>query len=231
MRPARTATIRFFAVTDPGDARRVYNAHASNITPHLAERDPSFFRSAADNGELYAAAVGEEIAAVCYVTEHGGCWELGGIFVEPRWQGCGLASRMCRLAIGNAVVNDHAIADNLMAHVHVNNPKPRPLLAALGFVRDGEAVYEDHEAPPSLERNADNQVVAHLFRFERTALGKIAADLRQADATISTGGRPYRVEIDMRLATDADAYLEVLETLAAETDPQQALDSGSQKKT
>jgi GNAT superfamily N-acetyltransferase len=209
-------TIRFFAVTDPDDAERVHRAHARSITPHLADRDPSFFERAAENGELYAVDVGDEIAAVCYVVEHGERWELGGIFVEPRWRGAHIASRLCRLAIANAVVNDQDIAANLMAHVHENNAKPRPLLKALGFVRDGEAVYADDEAPKSLERNADNNVVGHLFRFDKTYLAEIAADLRQAAGTMTTSHGVYDVEVDMRLAADPEVYLELLEEIATE---------------
>lgn len=120
----------------------------------------------------------------CYVhyQEEKREWELGGIAVPLLLQNLGLGSVLSNFALCHTVANQAPWRNGqeIMAHMHEDNQKPRNMLARIGFVRTGQDVYEDHEAPRSLKRNAEGKVVGHRFLFPKTSVGNLVTWLEAA---------------------------------------------------
>jgi hypothetical protein len=111
---------------------------------------------------------------LCYVhlDESKSEWELGGIIIGDSVRKLGLGSVLARLALCHVIATQRPwkYGQKIIAHVHEANPKPRNMLAAVGFKPDGQEVYEDSEAPPSLARNSDGKVVGDKFHFPPESL-------------------------------------------------------------
>ena len=159
--------------------------HKQHLTEHLWPRTFAEFRELAEEGCLYEAletTSGEEkLVGLCYVkhgeeplsaaTERA---EFGGVYVTAACRGWGIAQALGIVAISNHFVWDPP-KGRMIAHVHEHNPLPRSLLEKqLGFVRNGEEIPPAAAVPANMKRNAQGQVVGHLFEFQRTTLLKFA---------------------------------------------------------
>lgn len=110
--------------------------------------------------------------------------EYGGAFVRKEHRGRGIGEALARLAIAHFMWdNDPESLPALIAHVHVENAKPRTVLEKLGFRQDKRVKVP--EGVPGFEHmpkaQEDGLVHGDEFAFEPK---KIADLLRQVAAVL-----------------------------------------------
>lgn len=143
----------------------MFDFYRSFSTEFLWPRTLEEIEQMAEDGQMFAAAENDDVLACCYMkpAEHGDEYEFGGILVHERGRERKIGSTLGRVAL--AVISSMATPSEIIAHVHEENPLPRPLLERLGFVatghKDGPPV-----APPGMKRNAEGKVVGDVYRFE-----------------------------------------------------------------
>lgn len=145
-----------FIPREPDQLRAAHDFHLKNVGEFLLPRTLKQFDTLAEAGELWVAEVDHELVAACYVTrgEEDPEAEFGGIIVRKDWKGTGLAS-----AIGTVAIAAHFLQDPspLIAHVHVDNTDPLPVLTKwLGFTQIEDKPAELNKA--ELERKLGKAV-------------------------------------------------------------------------
>lgn len=207
----------------------VLDFHTAHLTEHLWPRTAEEFRKLAVNESLLEIvelpnnlATPERIVGMAYVAlgsepdSNDERAEFGGIFVEEACRGLGLAKVLGIVAISNYFVTDPPCG-RLIAHVHEFNELPRALLqGSLGFVRQGQEIPPTHIVPATLQRNANGEVVGHLFVFDRTKLEQFAEWIEKFEGKL--GGN--LLEFDLPSLTKYRTQtLTVLRALSQEKEP------------
>ena len=222
------------ATARSGDVTDVHVFHLSHTTEFMWPRTSLQLEELADQGALLVARGNdvarrrEYIVSMCYVMEGeepegGRRWEFGGIYVSDEFRGYGIGSALGTLMISSHYLAEHdeppQIGERLIAHVHEYNSDPRPMLEAhLGFVQVGkETPPSDVVPPPSLRRNPNGEVVADLYEFRISTLGKFADWLEIFDGRVK--GRNGSLTAILNLSLFSPAYrveaIELLRQLAS----------------
>ena len=180
--PPRSFLIR---IADESRTEDILAFHKEHLTEHLWPRTFDEFKKLAEQGCLYEAmettSGAEELVGLCYIAQGNEPSssaaeraEFGGVYVTGACRGWGIATALGIVAISNHFVWDPP-KGRMIAHVHEDNELPRGLLEKrLGFVRNGEEMPPASAVPVSMKRNAQGQVVGHLFEFQRATLLKFA---------------------------------------------------------
>ena len=117
-------------------------------------------------------------------------------------RGLGLATALGIIAISNHFVWDPPLRRRLVGHVHEANRLPRGLLIRqLGFVHVGQEIPPAHIAPPSMARNANGDVVGHLFEFRWDTLFRFADWIEAFAGKLEGPGGSSALEVALPLMT------------------------------
>lgn len=171
-----------FVPREPEHLKAAHEFHLKNAGEFLLPRTLDQFDTLAKAGELWVAEVNHEVVGTCYVTrgDDETDAEFGGIILEDNWRGTGLAS-----AIGTVAIAAHFLHDPspLIAHVHVDNQDPLPLLTKrLGFTKvEGKPaelnkakLEKDLGKTISMRADEDGIIRGDTFRFSPKWLSECA---------------------------------------------------------
>jgi RimJ/RimL family protein N-acetyltransferase len=186
-----------------GDEFAAYDFHVRTAGEYLWPRPADEFVSLLQQRQLFGVKANGQVVGLCYLKPDAGRWEFGGIYLEPRFRGHGLAAALGRVAIGTAYLFYFDASSELIAHVHEFNAAPRNLLTRqLGFRATGETEIPPPDvAPSNMRRNDAGQVVGDLFRHTRSSLDEFATWLEQFDG-LSHG----KTQPAAKLALQADVW-------------------------
>lgn len=167
---------------EPAQLQAAHDFHLKSVGEFLLPRTLDQFNTLAQAGELWVAVVEHEVVGSCYVTRGDEDLEaeFGGIIIRDDWKGTGLAS-----AIGTVAIAAHFLHDPspLIAHVHVGNRDPLPLLTErLGFtkIEDRPAELNKSELEKalgktiSMQADADGIIRGNTFGFSPKWLAELA---------------------------------------------------------
>jgi ribosomal protein S18 acetylase RimI-like enzyme len=135
-----------------------------------------------NDGEVFAVwhAGSAEIVGICYVTLDGdrNRWELGGLSVSSKVQDLGLGTVLARYALARTIAekSPSLSKQEVIAHVHEDNPDPRSLLRRVGFEQNGQEEAPEW-APIEMKRNAAGKVVGDVFIFPKYKVLELATGL------------------------------------------------------
>lgn len=206
------------------DINDVHAFHVSQLNPFLWPRTVDELTTLASDGELFIVeTLTDGIISMCYVQKDGENdkqrWEFGGIVVSEKYRGCGIATNIGMIAISNHFVQDGPSKhEQLIAHVHEDNYFPRNLLEQrLGFIMSGQERPPTQEIPKEIRRNAQGEVVADVFVFNRTNLVKYANWLESDDHYVRMGKINYTFLINVRSFEDnRDEVIQTLKQIATQ---------------
>jgi hypothetical protein len=187
-------------VFEAGRVDAVLAFYDGNPDAHVWPRTRDELSKLAGDGCLFEVVDtrDDSVVAACYTKDdeepdgpHAGSvrWEIGGLYLAESVRGTKLAEALVRVAIISlyALLDPHAEGQRLIGHVHEFNDKPRRLLEALGFEQDGFEIPPAHAVPPNLTRNAEGEVVGHLFVFRVQNLGLFADWLEKHNGRLENG--------------------------------------------
>ena len=203
---------------EPAQLKAAHEFHLERVGEFLLPRDIGQFDKLAEAGELWIALDGSAVVATCYVTREDGAQEaeFGGIIVRKDWEGTGLAT-----AIGTVAISAHALHDltpRLVAHVHIDNSAPLPLLARLGFRKLDDEPAQLNKAdlerslgrPITMKADENGIIRGNTFLFspgylhtlaDRVESGRLAkGDVEVANRYFESGTRAETVRVLRELA-------------------------------
>jgi ribosomal protein S18 acetylase RimI-like enzyme len=156
-----------------------FHQSISSSNEHIWPRTQEQVEQFSKDGELFGvrrASTGEFVG-LCYATLDGNEWELGGLTVEESTRRSGLGEALVRFALACTIAYQRpwAYAQELVAHVHEANDKPRNLLKRVGFEHVGKVELPGDKAPASMKRNAEGKVVGDIFRFPRNGVAELSS--------------------------------------------------------
>jgi Acetyltransferase (GNAT) family len=116
---------------------------------------------------------------LCYATldgDHGNEWEIGGLTVPEDLRHLHLGTFLVRFALAHTIAWNRPwhCGQEVIAHVHEENTKPRNLLNRLGFVFVEKVEIPDHIAPASMKRNESGKVAGDKCRFPPSAVATLS---------------------------------------------------------
>jgi hypothetical protein len=173
-----------------GEAHQFHMANAQNELVLLRSRES--FQALAQDGSLYGAWDEEgPLVAIVYTERNSDwSWEVGGLTVARSLRGLGIATTLVRFAIASSIISANtSFAEPILAHVHQQNPLPKPLLPGMGFVMDGTYSLPLERASPNLPPAANGQIIADQYRFTQAGLGQLCAWFRAFNGTLEGGVR------------------------------------------
>ncbi|MFA5762665.1 MAG: GNAT family N-acetyltransferase [Bacilli bacterium] len=96
--------------------------------------------------------------------------EFGGLYVHEELRGSGLGTSLATFALASYFWDNDPESSTplpLIAHVHVDNEKPRRILGKLQFVQKSGVIEvpDDVEGFAHMPRNADGKVEGHEFEY------------------------------------------------------------------
>lgn len=155
----------------------VHTFHVEHVGDELWPRTRDEFTGFVESGSVFAVfdesdgCVPIGVSYIHVVSDRD--WELGGLFVLSDYQGAGIGTALARAAIASQFLWSSATDVELTAHVLEPNDKPRGLLRRLGFLQTGKTPPVP-DAPLSMRRNRDGEVVGDIFKFQRIKLNECA---------------------------------------------------------
>jgi ribosomal protein S18 acetylase RimI-like enzyme len=155
-----------------------FHESISSTNEHIWPRTEEEIKEYSESGQLlgvYNASTGE-FAGLCYVTLEGDEWETGGLTVTEKNQGLHLGSALIRFALAHTIAyyRPWRYGQEIIAHVHEDNAKPRNLLQRIGFEFVKKVEIPGDVAPPSMRRNAEGKVPGDKFRFPPKAVVQLS---------------------------------------------------------
>lgn len=194
---SNTAQRRSFLIRIAFEGRQalILEFHRDHLTEYLWPRTLEEFTDLARKECLYevleTTSGAEQLAGICYICHgnepnppHSERAEFGGIYVTTECRGLGVATALGKVAISNHFVVDPPRGP-LIGHVHEANPLPRGILQnQLGFVLTGQEIPPPENAPASMARNDNGDVVADLFEFRRSTLLRFADWIEEFSGSI-----------------------------------------------
>ncbi len=168
------------AAVTPEFFRDAYKFHkaVSENDPFIYPRTEEQVKTFIDDGSLFAAWSQGEIIGICYAAldEKEKIWEIGGLAVDPSVQGQGIGTILMAFALAHTIVYGQPFLNrqSIISHVHEENDKPRRIMDKIGFKYTKPVELEDHEAPPSMKRNAEGNVIGDEFEFTPEGLKSLA---------------------------------------------------------
>jgi RimJ/RimL family protein N-acetyltransferase len=196
-----------------------YKAHRAYEEGHVWPRTLDELEQFARDERLLEAVdlTDGSTVGVCYIRrdENDGKprWESGGLFFDPAHRGTDVPYTLVKVSIIALFVLDPPGDEPLMGHVHELNRKPRSLLERLGFEQNGEEKMPPHVAPASMQKNAQGEVIGHVFEFRLKALSAYADWLEGYTDSLEDG---TPVILDVALYADyREATIKALRATAA----------------
>jgi hypothetical protein len=184
-------------------ADKAFAFHKSQANnEHIWPRTEDQIQSYAKNGELFGVLTSSgEFVAMCYSTLDGNSWEVGGLTTSEASRKLHLGTHLIRFALAHTITwsSPWESGQEIIAHVHDENPKPRNLLGLLGFQHSKKVEIPGDKAPPSMKRNAEGNVTGDEFRlpplntedllvwFEKESKTKLADGKSSADFEFAGG--------------------------------------------
>lgn len=202
------ATQEFFAIrkVDLTHSEEALRFHLSNRTPYLWPRNQSYFNKLAEDGHLFEAIRlskdGATVIGLCYISVEtdnvAGMGEFGGVYVLFRHRVYDLAYALGIVAIASFYLQDRPRC-RLIAHVHQDNSDPLALLEKLGFVFvDKVTVPPSADAPETMPKDDDGNVIGIVFEFKRSKLHDFASWVKSFDGTARRKRKsPATLQIDV----------------------------------
>jgi hypothetical protein len=171
-----------FIPREPEQLTAAHDFHLKSVGEFLLPRTIEQFDALAQAGELWVAVVEDDVVGSCYVTrgDDEPDAEFGGIIIRDDWKGTGFAS-----AIGTVAIAAHFLHDPspLIAHVHLDNQDPLPLLTGrLGFTKLEGKPAELNKAelektlgkPINMRADANGIIRGNTFGFSPKWLAELA---------------------------------------------------------
>jgi GNAT superfamily N-acetyltransferase len=166
-------------------AAAAYDFHkkVASSNAHIWPRTERQIEEMAQEGSLFGLWCAGAIVALVYahLDEDSAAWEVGGLTVEKTLQKRGFGTLLVRFALAHTLAfqSPWLNGQQIVAHVHEANDEPRRLLATLGFERSGSVTIPGTEAPASMRRDAEGNVVGDEFRFTRLGAAQLARWFRE----------------------------------------------------
>jgi FR47-like protein len=116
------------------------------------------------------------LVAFAYIVLDGNTWEFGGLATAESVQGSGIGTLLTRFALAHNIAYEEPFSNGqeIIAHVHESNQKPRNILTRVGFQIVKPPIDVTDVAPDSMKRNASGRVVGDRFRFTKEGLMGLA---------------------------------------------------------
>jgi Acetyltransferase (GNAT) family len=172
-------------------AEEAYNFHKSQSDEHIWPRTESQIVSYAEDGELFGVrrASTREFVGLCYSTLDENNWEVGGLTVSKAMRGLHLATFLVRFAVAHTIVwnSPWEAGQQIIAHVHDENPAPRNLLTLVGFEFTKKVEVPGHIPPLSMKRNEAGNVTGDEFRFSPFAVRGLLTWFDNFNGTLDDG--------------------------------------------
>jgi ribosomal protein S18 acetylase RimI-like enzyme len=182
-----------FSVVPETDAAEAFAFHrrVTANDSNLAMRSDRQIRQFAELNHLFGVRSTHtgELVGLCYLAPEGGSWELGGIAVKDNYRHLGIAGVLTSFAVGSvmAYTEPWKYGQEVIAHVHEENEKPRPLLGKIGFEFIERRTFPGKEAPAGLKRNANGDVVGDIFRLTPDGLRRVCCWIHDFKGTLPKG--------------------------------------------
>jgi GNAT superfamily N-acetyltransferase len=168
----------FFQVSSK-QAKEAFDFHQSCTDDHIWPRTHEQIEQFCNDGELFAVrkASSGEYVALCYVhLDNDKEWELGGLTVSEAARGLRLGSVLASFALAHTIANQRpwTYGQEVIAHVHEANEKPRNVLLRIGFEWTETVTVPEDVAPSSMKRNAEGKIKGDKFSFPKTRVTDLA---------------------------------------------------------
>jgi hypothetical protein len=209
------------------DVEAVHVLVFADPEPHIRRLPVEDVRDLVRQGVLWLVCDdNDHVVASCYVkvplTEAGidpEPAEYGGAFVRIDCRRLGLGKVLAQIAIAHYFWDNDPESEeplHLVAHVHLENPKPRSILKDLGFDHVGQ-VHVPDEVPgfEHMPRDPAGQITGDEFRFRpqaRPALFRDVANLVRSGQLQAADGTMNELAFDI----NEDMNPDTLEELAAQ---------------
>ncbi len=138
-----------------------FAAGNSYVFPRTREE----FFQLVDSGQVVVARCGDEILGMAYYCLDGADWEVGGLMVSPKARGCGIGQTLVRVTLGHLLFQEDPLhyRRRVIAHVHAENPEPRPIFEkSLGFKKI-DTVTLTKEQARGLKANTAGEVIGDVY--------------------------------------------------------------------
>jgi GNAT superfamily N-acetyltransferase len=161
-------------------AAAAYQFHKkiAETNAHIWPREERQIEEMAHEGALFGLWCGGVIVALVYATREEGSsvWEVGGLTVDKIHQKRGFGTLLVRFALAHTLAFQEPwrYGQEIVAHVHEANDEPRRLLTNLGFERSRSVTIPGTDAPASMRRDAQGNVVGDEFTLPRNAIHSLA---------------------------------------------------------
>lgn len=190
----------FFQISSK-EAADAYAFHQSSSSDeYIWPRTQQDIQQFCDDGELFGVKnvrTGKYVG-LCYIHLDEGKqeWELGGLVVSDAARGLRIGSVLASIALAHTIANHRpwAYGQEVIAHVHEYNQKPRNVLQNIGFEHIGKTPPVPN-APPSMKRNPSGEVVGDIFRFPKQKMKQLSEWLNAYDGRLANGAATAIVEV------------------------------------
>jgi RimJ/RimL family protein N-acetyltransferase len=192
-----------FSKITPSEADDAFAFHRNvcDGDQHVWPRTPDQIAALAEEDLLFGVRRSDNnaLAGLCYIlfNEDEDVWELGGLTVPEEFRGHGAGSFLVRFALAHTLAFEDPFKNhqNIIAHVHELNEKPRGLLHRVGFRKTGSVTVPSDIAPKSMKRNAHGEVRGDVFMYGSEAVHDLVRWLDSFDGTVTATG--MRAEIQL----------------------------------
>jgi GNAT superfamily N-acetyltransferase len=205
-----------FCPVDPDGWSDAYAWHCQFVKTNdfVFPRTIEQFKALASTGQIFCAREkGKYLGLVYFKKDESLCtndvaWEIGGLMVDPSYEGLGIGKTLVSLALGYVLFEESPLQDGMpvLAHVHsANAPGPRPIFAGLKFKRKGP-VEVDGRYLPGLRVNEKGMVTGdELWITMPDTLKALAAWCRSWPGKLKSG-QPAEIIVRDDLGTWATAF-------------------------
>ena len=171
-----------FSVVSSAEVATAYAFHkgVADSDEHIFPRTREQLETYAKDNSLFGARRTDtgEFVGLCYIKRDSDTepYELGGLTVPESLQKHGIGEMLAKFALAHVMAFDDpwSTKQDVIAHVHESNQKPRHLLERLLFEHVETKAYPGEGFPPSMKRNASGEVVGDIFRFTVSGLVTLA---------------------------------------------------------
>jgi Acetyltransferase (GNAT) family len=183
-----------FSVVPPSSSAEAYSfhRHLSSSNPLIWPREEQEIERFAENGELFGVRSERgQLVGLCYATldKRKKEWEIGGLAVSDRLGKLGVGTMLTEFALAHTLAFNQPWANGqqVVAYVHEGNNDPRKLANNLGFEFLCRVKVSARNAPPSMKRDAEGNLVGDKFRFTVEGLHRLCRWLTEFNGTVRSG--------------------------------------------
>jgi RimJ/RimL family protein N-acetyltransferase len=205
-----------FALVDPAYGLQAYNWHRgfAAANPYLLPRPRAAYQQLAKEGRIWCARnTDDDFVGLSYFSLDGKAWEIGGVMVNHTERGKGIGTTLAHLTLAHVLFAEDPLANSerVIAHVHKQNPEPRPIFEGALKFRLAKTIKEPAARLPGLKANAEGFVEGDEFRLHKP--DTLIALARWCKAWTGTLGKGETGTIELMpnisLSEMADAFEEM----------------------